>query len=214
MLKDCRTFYRLYPQIRPSAVGELPEGSFSQTRQSLIGESATPELTAPAVQKSLSQPGPISPAMVLRLSWTHLLEIIRLDDPWKRAFYENECLKGNGSVRQLQRQIGSLLYERTGLSTDKQAVIEHARQQAAAAPVDIASLIRDPYVLEFTGLAAQPRYLETDLETALLDHLPGRIMISNPICLRVKGPFRDATAPCATENHVLPAFLEMVFDAR
>jgi predicted nuclease of restriction endonuclease-like (RecB) superfamily len=109
--------------------------------------------------------------VVLRLSWTHLLELIRLDDPWKRAFYENECLKGNWSKRQLQRQIGSLLYERTGLSTDKHTVIEHARQQAAEAPADIASLIRDPYVLEFTGLAAQPHYLESDLETALLDHL-------------------------------------------
>src|SRR5206468_1316020 len=102
---------------------------------------------------------------------THLADLVRLDDPWKRAFYENECVKGNWSKRQLQRQIGSLLYERTGLSTDKHAVIERARRQAAEAPVDIASLIRDPYVLEFTGLTAQPRYLETDLETALLDHL-------------------------------------------
>jgi hypothetical protein len=63
-------------------------------------------------------------------------------------FYENECLKANWSKRQLQRQIGSLLYERTGLSIDKKAVIERARQQAAEAPADIAELIRDPYVLE------------------------------------------------------------------
>ena len=61
-----------------------------------------------------------------RLSWTHLLEILRLGDPWKRAFYENECLKGTWSVRQLQRQIGSLLYERTGLSTDKETRVDYA----------------------------------------------------------------------------------------
>jgi predicted nuclease of restriction endonuclease-like (RecB) superfamily len=74
-------------------------------------------------------------------------------------------------VRQLQRQIGSLLYDRTALSTDKQAVIEHARQQAAEAPALIADLIRDPYVLEFAGLAEKSHYREKDLEKALLDHL-------------------------------------------
>ena len=142
MLKDCRIFYRLYPQMCQSAIGELPVGGLLQIRQALIGESTSPEKSSPPVSKLPDQPRPLPPVMVLRLSWTHLLEIIRLDDPWKRAFYENECLKGNWSVRQLQRQIGSLLYERTGLSTDKQAVIEHARQQAAEAPADIASLIR------------------------------------------------------------------------
>jgi predicted nuclease of restriction endonuclease-like (RecB) superfamily len=96
--------------------------------------------------------------LLLRFSWTHLIDLLAIADPWKRAFYENECLKGNWSKRQLQRQIGSLLYERTGLSTDKQAVIEQARQQAADAPLDVAGLIRDPYVLEFTGLAAKPHY--------------------------------------------------------
>jgi predicted nuclease of restriction endonuclease-like (RecB) superfamily len=74
-------------------------------------------------------------------------------------------------VRDLQRQIGSLLYERTGLSTDKRAVLEHARQQALETPGQIADLIRDPYILEFVGLAEKPHYLEKDLETALLDHL-------------------------------------------
>ena len=56
-----------------------------------------------------------------------LQELIRIEDPWKRAFFENECLKGNWSVRQLQRQIGSLLYERTGLSTNKKAVMNPAK---------------------------------------------------------------------------------------
>jgi predicted nuclease of restriction endonuclease-like (RecB) superfamily len=99
------------------------------------------------------------------------VELIRLDDPWQRAFYENECLRGNWSVRQLQRQIGSLLYERTALSTDKEAVIEAGRAQAPEALTTLAGLIRDPYVLEFTGLAERPHYRESDLETALLDHL-------------------------------------------
>jgi len=107
--------------------------------------------------------------MLLRLSWSHLVELIAIDDPWKRAFFENECLLANWSVRQLRRQIGSLLYERTGLSTNKKAVIEKARKQERQQ--NFTDLIRDPYVLEFTGLAERPEYLESDLESALLTHL-------------------------------------------
>jgi predicted nuclease of restriction endonuclease-like (RecB) superfamily len=72
----------------------------------------------------------------------------------------------------LQRQIESLLYERTGLSSDKRAVIERARAQASVEPApSAADMIRDPYVLEFTGLAERAAWSENDLETALLDHL-------------------------------------------
>ena len=116
-------------------------------------------------------PTPLSSEALFHFSWSHFVEFIRLDDPWKRAFYENECLKGNWSVRQLQRQIESLLYERTGLSTDKRAVIQAGREQAHNAPQAIADLIRDPYVLEFTGLAELPKYRESTLEAALLNHL-------------------------------------------
>lgn len=69
---------------------------------------------------------------MFRFSWSHLIELLRLDDPWKRAFYENETLRASYSVRELQRQIGSLLYERTGLSTDKKAVIAAARSEAGS----------------------------------------------------------------------------------
>src|SRR5207249_1160224 len=100
------------------------------------------------------------------------LEFLRIEDPWKRAFYENECLNGNWSKRQLQRQIESLLYERTGLSTNKRAVIARARRQAADAPTEtVEEMIRDPYVLEFAGLAERAEYSEDELESALLDHL-------------------------------------------
>lgn len=168
MLKDCRTFYRLYPQIRQPAVGELSAtASLFPIGQPLVGQSIA-DLSAPqeAGENAKRLPPCLPPAALLRLSWTHLIELIRLDDPWKRAFYENECLKGNWSKRQLQRQIGSLLFERTGLSTDKHAVIEAARQQAIEAPTQVNDLIRDPYVLEFTGLAEKSHYLERDLETA------------------------------------------------
>ncbi|MEX2579288.1 MAG: PDDEXK nuclease domain-containing protein [Verrucomicrobiales bacterium] len=166
MLRMTRRFYELYPQIRQSAIAELPEDRAFPIRQSPIAEWAEDS----AATRD-GQPAPLPPAAVLAFSWTHLIEFIRLDDPWKRAFYENETLKGTWSVRQLQRQIGSLLYERTGLSSDKKEVIDHARRQAFESPRQIADLIRDPYVLEFAGLAEKSSYLERDLETLLLDHL-------------------------------------------
>jgi predicted nuclease of restriction endonuclease-like (RecB) superfamily len=172
-LKGCRTFYRTYPQIGQAATGQfqdlLPQ---LQISQSVIGLSPT---ACSQAQERLAvtptDPTPLPSNILLGLSWTHFLELIRLDDPWKRAFYENECLKGGWAVRQLQRQIGSLLYERTGMSSDKQTVIEAGRNQAAECPNSIHDLIRDPYILEFTGLSGKAAYLERDLETLLLDHL-------------------------------------------
>ena len=91
--------YRLYPDIRQSLAGEL--GTIAMRPE--IGQSAIGEF----------DPGPpaLPPEHLLRLSWTHFIELIRIDDPLKRAFYEAECLQGNWSIRQLQRHIGSLLYE-------------------------------------------------------------------------------------------------------
>lgn len=129
-------------------------------------------ISAPTVRKSATDaPTPLSPERVLRFTWTHLADLVRIDNPWKRAFYEIECLNGNWSKRQLQRQMGSLLYERTALSTDKAAVIDRARQQSEETPSRMADLICDPYVFEFVGLAERPGHTESELESALLDHL-------------------------------------------
>lgn len=72
-------------------------------------------------------------------------------------------------MRQLQRQIESLLYERTGLSSNKKTIVKRARKQEPQESVS--DILRDPYILEFTGLAERPEYSENQLETALLDHL-------------------------------------------
>lgn len=171
VLRDCRITYRIYPQIRGSLTPELEtmidlaQICGSVTREFKVQDNSA-ELRG-SVPPGL--PTPLSPHLLLRFSWTKLQELIRIDDPWKRAFYENECLKSHWSVRQLQRQIETLLYERTGLSTNKRAVIERARKQEPQE--SIADLLRDPYILEFAGLADRPTYSENDLETALLDHL-------------------------------------------
>ncbi|MBP7951541.1 MAG: DUF1016 family protein [Verrucomicrobiales bacterium] len=175
-LKNCRTFYRLYPQIGQTASGQfgdlLAQMGKSQMPSGLLTDSKAEHSASTLAAHPRGKEPPALPAEVLlRLSWSQFVEFIRLDDPWKRLFYESECLKGGWTVSELQRQIGSLLYERTGLSSDKQAVLAHVRQQPAEALRNIAELIRDPYVLEFAGLSEKPRYLEKDLEQALLDHL-------------------------------------------
>jgi predicted nuclease of restriction endonuclease-like (RecB) superfamily len=170
-LKDCRTFSALYPQFRQPVVGEL----FVEIGDQETGGPSTPQVAASVKPRITGSkvadvvPIPLTLEQLARISWAHFLELIRLDDPWKRAFYENEIILSHWSKRQLQRQIGSLLYERTGLSTDKQAVIQRARKQERQETVE--DILRDPYILEFTGLADRPEYSEEELESALLDHV-------------------------------------------
>ena len=169
-LQDCRQFYRNYPGIQQTVSGELGAiKSGSKIRQTLSVELGTVPL----------------PDDLLRLSWSHIIELVRIDDPLKRSFYESECVRGNWSVRQLRRQKGSLLYERTGLSTDKEALIRRADRQEP--PATIEAQLRDPYVLEFAGLAERPSYTESELETALLDHLQAFLLeLGNGFCFEAR----------------------------
>ena len=103
------------------------------------------------------------------LPWTHFLELIRIDDPLKRAFYEIEALKNRWSVKELKRQLDSLLYERLGLSRDQEGVLALAKEgELIATP---AEMVRDPYIFEFLGLKREELYTESKLERALVDHL-------------------------------------------
>jgi predicted nuclease of restriction endonuclease-like (RecB) superfamily len=106
-------------------------------------------------------------ALVDRLSYSHFELLIGLEGDLKRGFYETEAIRGQWSVRELRRQIGSLLFERTGLSTDKAKLAEVVRQGAETNVPAFA--IRDPYVFEFLGIRPREVMGETDLEDALLD---------------------------------------------
>ena len=155
-------------RIRQSVTAELGRATSKRIRGPV-----DPELSGDTAVTRICQadrlPTPLAAEVVLQYSWSKLLQFIRIDDPWKRAFYENECLKGKWSKRQLQRQIESLLYERTGLSKNKKTLVERARTVGVKETVD--DMIRDPYVLEFIGLAEREEYSENELESALLDHL-------------------------------------------
>ena len=103
------------------------------------------------------------------LSWSHYLVLMRVADDAERSFYEIECARQQWSVRQLQRQVGSSLYERLALSRNKEEVMRLANEgQTMEKPDDI---IKNPLTLEFLGLKPQAVYTETRLEQAIIDKM-------------------------------------------
>lgn len=103
------------------------------------------------------------------LSWSRYLVLMRIDNPDERSFYEIECAKQQWSVRQLQRQVGSSLYERLALSRNKDEVMRLACEgQTIEKPSDI---IKNPVTLEFLGLKPEAAYSESKLENAIISKL-------------------------------------------
>lgn len=104
-----------------------------------------------------------------KLSWSHYLILMRIEDISTRNFYEIEAIQNNWSLRELKRQVNSALYERLVLSKDKEKVKElSVKGQIIEKPQDI---IKDPYILEFLGLDEKSDYSENKLETEIIDKL-------------------------------------------
>jgi predicted nuclease of restriction endonuclease-like (RecB) superfamily len=104
-----------------------------------------------------------------QLSWSHYFEILKSDYELEISFYTKQCEKENWSVRELKRQMKSMLFHRLALSKDKKGVIEFAEKGAEIQkPEDI---IKDPYVFEFLGIPQQNQYLEGELEEKLIQNL-------------------------------------------
>lgn len=168
-LKLCRQFYITYPQIGQS----LPDQSL---RKSLSEKSGNDNRTSEGIDGAI---------ILSRLSFTHIIELLTIEDPLKRLFYEVETLKGNWSVRELKRQTGSLLFERTGLSLDKKGLLQTVNKKAVPARKE--DIIRDPYIFEFLGLPQKDEVSESDLEMALINHLQEFLMeLGNGFCFEAR----------------------------
>jgi predicted nuclease of restriction endonuclease-like (RecB) superfamily len=103
------------------------------------------------------------------LSWVHLLQIMRVEEPLARHFYIKQCQLERWSKRELERQINSMLFERIALSKDKKGVLEMAKKgHQIFKPED---LLKDPYVFEFLNLSEDHKLSESDLEQKLIGHL-------------------------------------------
>ena len=137
LLKNCRRFYMLYPQVKVFLTGKSPMPSdFSTDGAFIIG----------------------------KLSFSHIVEIMTVDDKLARFFYETECIKCCWSVKELRRQISTNLYFRAGISKKPEKLLVPQENSVPALS------IKDPFTFEFLGLKAEA-FSESDLEDALILHL-------------------------------------------
>lgn len=151
-------FYQIYPQIVRSLTAQLYD---------LIPDAITD--IERKVRSATTLSGIDSQMLLQRLSYTHIENLVAINDDTKRAFYEIECIRGNWSVRELKRQINSLYYERSGLSKDKARLAELAHSTAEMSEPKLN--IRDPYIFEFLGLKSKEVMSESALEDQLLDKI-------------------------------------------
>ena len=179
-LKLFRQFYAEYPQLSEPIKQYLVSNSITSKLGNQIGQSLTAQL-----QNTDSQMIALNPQQIFEnLSYTHLTELIHVKDPLKRTFYEMECIKGVWTVRELQRQIHALYFERMRLSAqpEKLAALVQGRSQ----PPKPQDFIKDEHIFEFLGLS--PQLLEeSTLESALLDHLQDFLLeLGNGFCLEAR----------------------------
>lgn len=196
-------FRRAYPQIASAAapllmisggtdapaIVETPSPQSGSPDKAAIGESVTPRLENPdpkATGESLSPRSGLSGERLLRsLSFSHFAELLEIEDPLKRAFYEIECIRGGWSVRALQRQIATLYFERSAWSADKELLSQMTHEAVERAEPRLA--IRDPYVFEFIGLRAEDAVSESQLEAALIRHLHDFLLeLGHGFCLEAR----------------------------
>lgn len=186
LLQMSRNFYKLYPQMvnlfvpnqKYSTASNISESSVQLKSNSSNNE--TNLICATVSHKFQTSPE----LMISRLSFSHLREIMTLDDPLARYFYEQECIKCTWSVRELRRQISTNLYVRAGISANPEKLLSLPSVQGH----DSAELqIRQPFTFEFLGLKAQEVVDEHDLEDALISHLQEFILeLGKGFCLEAR----------------------------
>ena len=114
---------------------------------------------------------PIRSTLWTELTWSHYRLLMRVESEAARKFYGNEAVNSNWSVRALERQINSLYYERLLSSKEKTSVIEEMATNTRPLQNNIKDHLKDPYVLEFLDLKLDVRYLEKDIEQALISQM-------------------------------------------
>lgn len=160
LLTNCRKFYSIYPLIKsyleeksPTTSDEFGDGKSATASHQLISPTTSEKFRTP-VEKLISH-----------LSFSHIVEIITIDDPLARFFYETECIKCCWSVKELRRQISTNLYFRAGISKKPELLLQQTETNAT--PM---FTIKDPFSFEFLDLRPEA-FTENDLENALITHL-------------------------------------------
>ena len=154
-------------------VSEPQEYQGAKIVQSVIAQSGNESIAVPPVK------------LFNRLSFTHFVQLLPIENPLERAFYEIECMKGVWSTRELKRQIESNYFKRSGLSRDKDALRELANQ--GAVQQNLTETVKSPFVFEFLGLDAKDVVKESELESALMDHLQEFMLeLGNGFCFEAR----------------------------
>ena len=150
LLTNSRKFYLTYPQIKDYLTAISPTASEKSAEKS---PTLSDKFITPATE------------LVSMLSFSHIVEILTVDDPLARFFYETECIRCCWNVKELRRQISTNLYFRAGVSQNPQLLIDRTEKNSLPALT-----IRDPFSFEFLGLRPEA-FTESDLENALIGHL-------------------------------------------
>ena len=165
MLNVCRLFYIRYPQICETASHKLQMiGSITNALclKNIVRKDSN-EICDSVNHKFMTPPE----VLLNHLSFTHIREILSLEDPVERFFYELECIKGTWNVRELRRQIDTKLYFRSGISKKPKLLLQRIEKSGADAVLSV----KNAYALDFLGLKAKDEFSETDLEQAIMEHL-------------------------------------------
>lgn len=145
--------------------------------QSLIGKSGKKSKVTSIANEN--------PSLFLsKISFTHIVEFLKFEEDLQRSFYEIQTIKNNWTVRQLQREINSMLYERTGLSSNKEILLDKLKNDTIS---NFSEIVKSPYILEFLNIPEKSSYSENDLETALINNLQEFLIeLGNGFCFEAR----------------------------
>lgn len=193
--REFRRLYIVYPQLGsevakylvslPIGFRNLLNNSVKEIRQT-SAKSQIPAIRRTSAELVVAEDWMLPAEMLFnRISYSNLSLISQIDDPVKRSFYEIENIKGCWSNRELDRQISSSYFERSGLSKNKAALSAMVKQEAVKlTPVDI---LHEPVTLEFLGFKSKETWTESDLEEAIINHLQDFLLeMGNGFCFEAR----------------------------
>lgn len=157
------------------ACGENDRAAYGKQVLKILSERLTAEfgrgfsISALRTMRQFYYTFPIQHTLCVELNWSHYRLLMRVQDEKARNFYTEEAVKSGWSVRQLQRQINTMYYQRMLASQDKQSVA--AEIETTVPKPEYEKIVKDPYVLEFLDLPKNEHFYESNLEQALIDHL-------------------------------------------
>jgi len=187
-LSRFRQFYNTYPQI----LGTLSQLSVPVPK-AILGTLS--QLSVPVPKAILGTPSQTSTVpskdqldgsiLIKNLSFSHFSELLKIGSPLKRLFYEVQAIKGTWSVRELRRQINTLLFERTEMSKNANQLIKQVQDRTEISKVE--EVLKSPFTFEFLGLKVKDIVLESDLEQALIDNLQNFLLeMGEGFCFEVR----------------------------